>query len=458
MKPLYPLIFLVVLWLTSCSTFDVGIERMPTTPVTSAVTVNSTANLSPELQPTFTTASTATPPPTLRPSSTRPSPTPLPSAITPTETPYSPQPLPPTQVWPLEVARLLPAPLYYLSDVLGSQQIWRVEIDGSKSTLLTNLPQPVDAYDVSPATGRLAYISNNQLFISDALGHDPQLIDTQNEDLSGWYGSLAWSPDGARLAFTGKSGVWLYEVGEKNLRLWLSMSAESLPRPDVLQLTRPASWSPDGRALLVNSVSAGWGEVNYLPLDGSATSIQIGLSICDEVRWSLDSQTLYGSRDTLYGPCDTPGLRRWDMLNHSLTPLIVSKSITPTQHVLARFVQAAQEAPDGALYYFYGSAELPYSDTKGTLFMVRSARDGVTERHALRSDSYTDLYEVLWAPDMSAAVVVEGYPAGSSGSRSTSRGTIKFLTTDNKPALFGSSRPPLVVAGRGCELRWGKAE
>ncbi|CAG0931653.1 hypothetical protein TFLX_02215 [Thermoflexales bacterium] len=432
MKPITPFTFLVILGLTSCSTFDVGVERSPAPQATSASTVTATRMPSPDPAPTFT--------------------------ATPTETPYAPQPVPPTQVWPLEVARVLPAPLYYLSDVQGSRQIWRVEIDGSKSTMITDLPQPVDAYDISSATGRLAYISNNQLFISDALGHDPQLIDTQNEDLPGWYGGfIAWSPDGTRLAFTGQHSVWLYEVGEKNLRQILAVPAEN-PFPDVLTLTSRTPWSPDGQTLLVSSLSGDWGEVNYLSLDRSTSLIQIGLSVCDEIRWSLDSRTLYGSRHTLYGPCDTPGLRRWDMLSHSLTPLIESESITPTQHVLARFVQAAQEAPDGALYYFYGSADLLYSDTKGTLFMVRSARDGVTERQALRSDPYTDLYEVLWASDMSAVAVVEGYPAGSFGAWNSSMGTIKFLTTDNKPVLFGSSRPPLVVAGRGCELRWGKAE
>jgi hypothetical protein len=325
--------------------------------------------------------------------------------------------------------------------------------------MITNLPQPIDTYDVSQAMGRIAYISSNQLFISDALGHDPQLIDTPNEDLSNSYASLAWSPDGTRLAFTGKSGVWLYEVGESNLHLLLSTrGADVLPRPDVLRLIGPTPWSPDSRTLLINSLSADWGEVNYLPLDESTSLIRIGLSICDEVHWSRDSHTLYGSHHTLYGPCDNPGLDRWDMLSHSLTPLFESESITPTQHVLARFVRAAQEGPDGSLYYFYGSADLPYSDIEGTLFMVRSAPDGVTDRHALRSDSFINVYEVLWAPDMSAAVVVVGRPDEPAGAHSTNMGTIKLLTTDNRPALSNGSQPGLAVAGRGSQLHWGKAE
>ena len=421
--------------LTACGTFEVGIERMPTAQATSAATASPTARP--------------------RPSPTPPSPTPLPPSPTPTATPFAPQALPPTQVWPSNTTRLMPAPLYYLSDERGSWQIWRLETDGSHSTALTNSPQPIERYDVSPATGRLAYISNQQLFITDALGHDPQPIDTPNEELSK-YPTLAWAPDGTRLFFTGQSGLWIYTVAGRTTVRWLALPKDA----SVLTIAKPQPWSPDGRILLINTLSADWGEVNYLPVDETPSLTQIGLSICDEVRWSLDSHTLYGSRETLYGPCDNPGLSRWDLGGHAVTPLIMSESITPTQHVLAHFVRAAQEGPDGLLYYFYGSADLPYSDTAGTLFMVRSAPDGVTDQHVLRSESYRNLGEVLWASDMSAAVIVQGSAGYDERCPRDGpvKGAIKLLPTDNKPALFIGSHPTFAVAGWGCQLHWGQAE
>jgi hypothetical protein len=70
---------------------------------------------------------------------------------------------------------VLPAPFYYLHD----GQIFRMERDGTTISQITDEPQFVAAFDVSPVSGNLAYIaprsdSENALVLTDPFGGDVQ--------------------------------------------------------------------------------------------------------------------------------------------------------------------------------------------------------------------------------------------------------------------------------------------
>ena len=97
----------------------------------------------------------------------------------------------------------LPAPLYFLSERSGSNQVWRLERDGHTLAQITQTAVPVDAYAISPATGALAYSAGGQLFVADGL------IASSDSDDS--FRRLAWSADGRILAYS-LGGIHLYDT------------------------------------------------------------------------------------------------------------------------------------------------------------------------------------------------------------------------------------------------------
>ena len=82
----------------------------------------------------------------------------------------------------------LPAPLYFISDAGAGA---RLERDGRTQTVI--VPAPVTCMDVSPS-GKLAYLQNDALFVAEADGSNPRLVQQVA-------GCPAWSPDGNLLAF-----------------------------------------------------------------------------------------------------------------------------------------------------------------------------------------------------------------------------------------------------------------
>jgi hypothetical protein len=70
---------------------------------------------------------------------------------------------------------MLPHTLYYLQrQYLSSDnrtlltQVYRMERDGKTITRLTDEPNGVDGYDVSPVDGTVAYITDNQIVLVSA--------------------------------------------------------------------------------------------------------------------------------------------------------------------------------------------------------------------------------------------------------------------------------------------------
>jgi hypothetical protein len=113
---------------------------------------------------------------------------------------------------------VLPAALYFLNT---HNQIVRLAADGLTLTQITNEPQPVTDFDVSPVNGRLIYVSGNNLIESAADGSNPFVKitgETFNPDEPGASITKAitsprYSPDGSQIAF-GLNGVNLIASGE----------------------------------------------------------------------------------------------------------------------------------------------------------------------------------------------------------------------------------------------------
>ena len=411
------MIILVMMLLGGCRTFEIGFVQTPM-PTLSVVAKSSTATSTLVASPNLT--------PTMQPTSM--------ATIAPIA----------TKAWPQGITDVLPAPLYFLSDRSGSQQIWRVETDEVRLTQTTSSLHPVEAFDISRVTGKIAYVSGNALIIGDELGNTIQVIDTKSvsyrDNLSEAVASLAWSPDGTRLAFAGRNGLWLYNVTGAEL-------VHLVTNPDRVSgmwLDAPHAWSPDGSALLLRMMysNSDTGDVIYVPINDAALHVT-RLSVCYNLRWSLDGRAVYASLGMSTVLCPQPGLARWSLDSDTVTEVISSEPMN--QSLLAHFVAGAEEGHDGFLYYFYGNAEVPADELRyGTLKMFRSTPDNVARRVALRDDGYGAVFEVLWTDDMSAAIIVDG-----SASNSTRMGAIILLTSDNKPSFL--------LAERGFSVRWGKS-
>ena len=81
-------------------------------------------------------------------------------------------PLPATEAAPEEVTEevaepelspVLPAPLYFLSGEDGNASLWRIEVDGATQSSIKDCC--IRDYAVSPATGKIAYVTNETKLI-----------------------------------------------------------------------------------------------------------------------------------------------------------------------------------------------------------------------------------------------------------------------------------------------------
>jgi dipeptidyl aminopeptidase/acylaminoacyl peptidase len=157
--------------------------------------------------------------------------------------------------------------------------IWIMGVDGSRPTLVTDHPAGSSAPSWAPDGRRIAFISRrrgwSQAWVVDAplprRGRPPaaearpvpRALTPAGIDVE----SLAWSPDGTRLAVVAQRDpdlatmqVTVIDVAGGDEQIVAGVGAwETSPR-----------WLPDGSGLLVASDRDGWFQVVLVPLDGGA--------------------------------------------------------------------------------------------------------------------------------------------------------------------------------------------
>jgi dipeptidyl aminopeptidase/acylaminoacyl peptidase len=340
--------------------------------------------------------------------------------------------------------------VYYLApDSDTTQQIWRIETDGSTRTQITQEATGITDFDVSPSNGALAYVSGNALITTDGLGHNrsvmvqgPQLAPERDES---YYTSEItrprWSPDGLRIAY-GMNGINLIDaIGGAPIAVRPNdpIPGPTEPMTQTANLYWPHNWSPDGSRMLIEigyyRSEGSLGVLNLADNSVAALSSPAGYVCCNPA-WAFDNQTIFYAN-----PIDgivPPGLWRTDVTTGEGETLINGVAKDAVLSVANAFPTA-----DDQLYYFYAVTKAPRDPGQSVaLSMYRSQSDGVTDQTQLRTDAYV-IGEALWASDAGGAVIVE-----SSAEVYPPQGALLYLKADGSPAI------PLGAEGR--LPRWGK--
>ncbi len=335
------------------------------------------------------------------------------TAIAPSETPVqvvlatdepttTPQPtatatLEPTATdTPTPAPPLLPAPLYFLSKQGGTQQVWRVEMNGGLAHPVTTQPAGVDSYAISPVDGRLAYVSNNDLFVSKADGSGAQRIvdgedlDPNQPDYSLRISDPVWSPDGRAVAFA-RGGVNVMTLPSMNTRTLVANTVLDVNDVGAHRSYSPLFWSPDGKTLAVMIMYYEGAELGILPVDGGEL-MKTGLPTCCAAAGPTDATFFIGS----VGGMSQAGL--WQVQWNSgraaqLSPVPVEGQYPP--------VYAQPYNAGDRLYYLFGSDTVPQ--------IVRSSPLDLVNKEVLGQLTYLP-GQALWSPDGSLMVITGRKP------------------------------------------------
>jgi hypothetical protein len=360
--------------------------------------------------------------------------------------------LTPTPAPPI-TSTVLPAPLYYLAPSGTTQQIWRIETDGTTRTQISQEAAGVNDFDVSTRDGSLAYVSGNALIKTDGLGNNPSVL-VQGPQLAperdeSYYATEVtkprWSPDGSRIAY-GMNGINLIDATGGTpiaVRPNDPIPGPTDPITQAATLYWPYNWSPDGARMLIEiGYYRGEGSLGVLNLaDNSARSLSSPQGyVCCAPAWASDSQTIFYAN-----PIDgivPPGMWRTDVTTGESETLINGIAKDAVLSVANAFPTA-----DNQLYYFYAVTKAPNDPGQSVaLSMYRSQSDGVTDQTQLRTDAYV-VGEALWTADASGAVIVDAQAALESGIY-PQQGPLLYLKADGSPAIS--------LGAEGRLLRWGK--
>ena len=139
----------------------------------------------------------------------------------------------------------------------GDDLVWMMRVDGSDARPL-NEGAGVGAFAWSPTEDRLAYITGTGALVAvnaDGSGQQQLVAQGSGEAYTGVV-RMAWSPDGAWLAYEWIDALQKEQPAERDASLW-RIRADGSKRTELLNAGTPAvyepvlaGWSPDGSHIL----------------------------------------------------------------------------------------------------------------------------------------------------------------------------------------------------------------
>lgn len=305
---------------------------------------------------------------------------------------------------------VLPYSLYFLTGAQEEPQIWKLESDGISTQQMTYIENGVYSYAVSPSDGRIAYISDNRLFLLDNSGKNPILIadgSSVSENVEDYIfrsevSSPNFSPDGQFLAY-GFDGLHIYNLNTGEDTHLLTNLGNLMDEPFVFskEVYVPGPWSPDGNLLLI---IMGYYEGSTLAVMEQGISqpfrrLRSNGPVCCIFNWSMNSQTMWVANP--YFTTDLPGL--WKFNAETGEETVVVNGIEDNGSI--NFVGWPIQLINSDLLFFI--ANLPhFSPEEGIhLKMVQSDREGKNVQ-AVRSELFNPR-EVLWSNDGAFAIILQ---------------------------------------------------
>lgn len=206
----------------------------------------------------------------------------------------------------------LPMSVYIFSP--DHQSVWRLDPGDSEAVQISPPDLRITSFHIWSGDGRIAYGTEDGQLYTVMPGQEPRLIYDARDltDLPLWINSVAWSPDGTRLAYgvhlssegfisdetiDQLAGIWLITM-EDGSQIQL-MRNKYLAEDDDINLLRVFSnpfWSPDGTGLLLTAYYWEWVDTHMLdsvaPDPGQANLYDLPGDLWTTGSWSNDGQSI----------------------------------------------------------------------------------------------------------------------------------------------------------------------